>query len=243
MRITIEKNLQISTVDQWFQVAPPKGESSQWRPGRSAMEMARFALSDKFPTFIANIIRDIGDQEDYFTCEPEAKTSFSKGMGTSGPRNHDLLMIGSSMVIGLEAKVSEPFDKQIKAKRIGATDNMKCRLNACLDYLYGENNHPGNAEDLYYQLFSATIGTILEAERNKKKKALVLFITFNGDVDKEPQYADHIQANDEAFKSFCTSLGLSEKGGKLSSIPGAKDKDLECWIKGVKVTIGDYQIH
>ena len=242
MRITINKTIQINTVDQWFKAAPPKGESSQWKPGRSAMEMARFALSDRFPSFISDAIRDLAITEKSFECEPEAKTSFSEGMGTSGPRNHDLLMIGSSIVIGIEAKVSESFDKQIKDKRAGAGDNMIRRLDSCLDYLYGKNNHPENAESLYYQLFSATIGTILEAERHNKKKALVLFVTFVGDVNKEPQYADHVQANDKAFKEFCYSLGLGEKGGKLKSIPGAKDKDLECWIKGIKVTIGDYHI-
>ena len=44
MKITISKTVKITSLEQWFNCAPPKGGAIQWKPGRSAQEMARFAL-------------------------------------------------------------------------------------------------------------------------------------------------------------------------------------------------------
>lgn len=241
MEITFKKTVQVKNLEQWFNCAPPEGGMKQWKPGRSAMEMARFALSERFPAFISEIAKGIGCKEKHFDCEPEALTPFNKDMGKSGPRHHDLLLVGKNLVIGVEAKVSEPYDSKISEKRKKAesenNNNMICRLDSCLSYLYG-TNLPKNVEDLYYQLFSATIGTILAAKNNHKTKALVLFITFTGDVEKERYYNKHIQDNEDAFKAFCNSLGLGDEGGKIPNVPG--DPQIECWIKSVKINIGNY---
>ena len=238
MNITIKKGKTITSLDDWYRIAPPKGEKAQWKVGRSAMEMARFALSERFPVFISDLVdqRHITDKS--FECEPEAKTYFEKGMGTGGPRNHDLLMIGNNSIIGIEAKVSESYDKRIKDKRVGASKNMVKRLDSCLSFLYGESI-PQNANELYYQLFSATIGTILAAKENHKQKAVVIFLTFSGNVSKDPHYDDKVEKNKKAFKSFCTSLGLSENGGKISFIPGLGQNQIETWITHAEVII-DY---
>lgn len=237
MKIEITKKVGISSLEQWFNAAPPKGEAMQWKPGRSALELARFALSNRFPEFIEGILTEYGIKENTFVCEPEAETPFEKGMGTSGPRNHDLLMLGKKTVIGIEAKVSETFDKQIKDKRIGASDNMMTRLDKCLDFIYEER--PANAEDLYYQLFSATVGTVIEAKKHNYKNAVALFIVFVGDVAKEPKYAEHIKTNNDAFTAFCKTFGLEEKGGRLPELPGAPGVNV--WIRKCEVNIGDYQ--
>lgn len=237
MKITISKIVEISRIEQWYNVAPPKGESLQWKPGRSAQEMARFALSNQFPKFIDSVLTEYGIKETSFNCEPEAETPFEKGMGTGGPRNHDLLMIGKNTVIGIEAKVSETFDKQIKDKRNGASENMKRRLNTCLDFIY--KDRPTNEDDLYYQLFSATIGTVIEAKRHGFKNAIALFIVFVGDVAKEAYYDEHVKTNNEAFAAFCKTLGLEERGGRLPELPGAPGVNV--WIRKVEVNIGNYQ--
>ena len=237
MIIKISSNgKQITSVEEWFNAAPPKGEKTQWKVGRSAMEMARFAVSDDFSKFISTVSKWAKIDDTNYDCEPEAKTTFNKGMGSGGPRNHDLLMVGDSSVIGIEAKVSESFDKQISEKRIGATDNMHTRLDSCLSFLYGEKL-PNNAEQMYYQLFSATIGTIIEAQRRGKKKAVVLFLTFTGNVSKESDYNDKVAINEKAFMAFCNSLGLGEEGGKLNFIPGLGDNQIDCFVKSVKVEI------
>lgn len=241
MKISIQKKVEIQTLDQWYHVAPPEGGSKQWKIGRSALEMARFALSKEFPIVIDRVLKECGLREGSFICEPEALTSFEQGMGTGGPRHHDLLMIGDNTLIGIEAKVSEPFDKRIEDKRKGATDNMNQRLDSCLRYLY--NSKPDNAEKMYYQLFSATIGSIIAAksETNKAiKNVISLFVVFVDNVDKEDGYDDHVRENDNAFKDFCESFGLDENGGKIPEIP--KAPGINCWIKKIKVHIGDYSI-
>ena len=148
-------------------------------------------------------------------------------------------MIGNDTVIGIEAKVSEPYDKKIKDKRIGATDNMNKRLDSCISYLLGQNKSE-EVEQLYYQLFSATIGTILEAKRRTKKKAVVLFLTFTGNVSMESNYINNMKVNNEAFKKFCEALCLGDKGGVLTNIPGLDKEHIEVWIKSVEVNIGTY---
>ncbi len=241
MKINIRKTTEIHSLDQWFNVAPPEGGSKQWKVGRSALEMARFALSEEFSTVIDKVLKECGLNEHSFICEPEALTSFEHGMGTGGPRHHDLLMIGSNTVIGIEAKVSESFDRRIGEKRKGASENMNQRLDSCLQYLY--NSTPENAGELYYQLFSATIGSIIAAKSQKEKNiknVISLFVVFVGNVDKEDDYDKRVSDNDEAFKQFCESFGLDENGGKLPEIP--KAPEINCWIKKVKVHIGDYSI-
>ena len=223
MKITITKKVRITSLEQWFNVAPPKGESSQWKPGRSAQEMARFALSDRFSELIECVLSEYGIKEDSFVCEPEAEK----------PRPTE----AQSCFIGIEAKVSESFDKQIKDKRIGASDNMNTRLDKCLEFVYKEQ--PADVEDLYYQLFSATIGTVIEAKKKHCNNAIALFIVFVGEVAKENKYEDHVKANNEAFAAFCQTLGLEEKGGRLPELPGAPGVNV--WIKKVEVNIGDYQ--
>jgi len=237
MKVSISKKVNITSVNQWFNVAPPEGGVSQWRPGRSAMEMARFALSDGFPVFISEELKRCGIRESYLECEPEALTPFPSEMGINGPRHHDLLMLGKNVVVGIEAKVSESFDKRIGDKKKGATDNMKTRLKTSLEYIYGDNV-PEHSDELFYQLFSATIGTLEEAKKRDKKKAVILFVTFVGDVSKEKDYDNNVRTNNEAFKSFCQTLGLDEKGGKLSSVPGAEG--IECWIRKIDVNVGSY---
>ena len=234
MKISITKKVEIDSPTQWFHVAPPEGGTKQWKVGRSAFEMARFALSKEFPEIIKEVLSECGLSETGFTCEPEKTTSFEKSMGTGGPRHHDLLMIGDGdTIIGIEAKVSESFDKRIEEKRKGAKENMNLRLNSCLDYLY--ETRPKNAERLYYQLLSATIGSIIEAKNLNKHNVISLIIVFEGEVDKEKDYDQHVKDNEDAFKDFCSTFNLDEKGGKLPDIP--KAPGINCWIKKIKVNI------
>ena len=236
MKISINKTVEIKDLDQWFHVAPPEGRLKQWKVGRSAMEMARFALSNEFPKVIAKLLEECGLKESAFSCEPEALTNFENNMGKSGPRHHDLLMVGKDTIIGIEAKVSESFDKTINEKRKGATENMNIRLNSCIEFLY--ENEPEAVEELYYQLLSATIGSVIEAQRQMKKNVISLFIVFTGNIDAEKDYEKHIKDNDDAFRVFCSTFKLSEKGGKIPSIP--KAPDINCWINKIEINIGNY---
>lgn len=227
MKIDIYKGQEINSIEEWGNYARPKSDK-HWKDGRSAKEMAKLALSDDFRNIISTILKELSIHETSYKCEPEAKTCFGKGFGKGGPRNHDLLMIGNESVIGIEAKVSESFDKKVSEK-------STARVDALIKFLYGEEIDI-NKDKLFYQLLTSSVGTIKEALNNGKKKAVVLFITFNGNVYKEKQYEKHIKINTEAFSYFSESLRLNDSG-KLVSIPGC-DNNTECWIKHITVDIG-----
>ena len=87
------------------------------------------------------------------------------------------------------------------------------------------------------KMMSATIGTILEAKRNNKKKAVALFLTFTGNVAKESKYEDNVAINNAAFELFCSKLGLGPEGGKLKNVPGLNGEPIDCYVKKVNVEI------
>lgn len=238
MIINISKKVKIENPIDWYNVAPPKGEEKQWKEGRSALEMARFATSNEFETMIKNVLKDCKTQTQDFECEPEALTVFpSDTMGTSGPRNHDLLMIGKNCVIGVEAKVSESFDILIKDKRINASENMKKRLSGAINFIYGDKV-PFDVEDMHYQLFSATVGTVLEAQKHKEcKNAIILVLVFKGDVCKatDPSYDNNVKVNNEAFKKFYDSVHVDNTPEGLIKIASAGD--INCWLKKIEVEV------
>lgn len=213
MEITIKKNIEITSLDQWFLVAPPKGREAQWKNGRSAKELARFATDPSFKDFILKVLEQENIQEQNFTCEPEAETQLKStiDMGINGPRNHDLLMIGSKdCVIGVEAKVSEGFGNNTileEWEKADTKNKKEKRIPGLIQFVSNNtfsslDDAPDNIKSLMYQLFTATAGTVIEAKNKGKKKALVLVIVFTGNVDKEKGYNDNLKNNEKAFNAF-----------------------------------------
>ena len=237
MKYTITKRNQIKNISDWFMFAPPKGGDKQWKTGRSAFEMARFATSPEFSNLIEGLLNEVGVKKSQtFNCEPEAETCFpSDRMGTGGPRNHDLLMVSKDCVIGIEAKVSESFDKTIGEKRKDAGDNMNKRLNGAVEYLFGDKV-PQNVEELRYQLFSATIGTLEEAKKYNLKTAIVLVLVFTGEVEREKNYEDNISRNNKDFEAFCKAVGVGPDG----SVNVAAAEGIKCYLKKVEVNISKF---
>lgn len=230
MKIIVKKDgTEITNLEEWKCYASPKDAQKHWKDGRSAKEMARFVLSKDFASIMSSIFAEIGLNEETYLCEPEAKTYFGKGFGRGGPRNHDLIMVGNESVVGIEAKVSESFDELVSKKSTK-------RVNALMEFLYGVNE--ASVEDkneLYYQLITATVGTIKEAKLKGKKKAIVLFITFTGNVNKEKSYEANIKRNKKALEYFYKKIKINNNG-KLNNLPGSDD-DIECWIKSVIIHI------
>lgn len=140
MRTIIHKDVTIKTIDDWKAVAPPKDPVHQWKDGRSAKELARFALSEEFNNVLSEVLDSLGIRNQNFEAEPEAETYFRSNlvnMGTRGPRNHDLLLIGSDCVIGIEAKVSESFGETIKKEWENSQkgENKKHRILGLVEFV------------------------------------------------------------------------------------------------------------
>lgn len=233
-----DKVYPINNVKDWKTYAPPQNPNTQWVEGKSAKTLAEYVFKDDKKDFeqkIGGLLSSLSLAiPQTFTCEPEAKTYFPSNWGTSGPRSHDLLMVGKAdILIGIEAKVDEPFGEKLSTMRKTAEKknadggkNMNLRIDSILNFLYPKGA-PTNSEDLMYQLLSATAGTIIEAKRQGKKNAVALFMVFKTKGIQQ----NRIEDNNSKFEVFCKSLGLSLEGGAIA-IDGVK-----CWIKKVNIDL------
>lgn len=257
-RLIIEKDgRKISDVNEWFEYGEPKGGSSQWKVGRSAYEFARYMTSNggAVPSAIMQYLNTIGIQACNFECEPERITPFSKkeirkicsgwDLGSGEGRHHDGLMWSGDKrcVVGIEAKVSEPFDRPIKDKLKAAErnhdqgENTRKRILESMRVIKGERVQKPEwlEEDLMYQLLSATIGTVIEAKKFHADKAVFLVIEFTGNVCKEKDYDNNVDKNRNDYNNYMTFLGLEQKDDKERFI------DIEgvtVWFKKLSINIG-----
>lgn len=245
MEIKIRKSVIINSVEQWFAVAPPKDPEKQWKNGRSAKELARFATDPSFKEFIKKILKDAGIKEQDFLCVPEAETWFELqgsediDLGKNGPRNHDLLMIGKTCVIGVEAKVSEGFGNntvQQEWQKAKTANKHEKRIPGLIRFLSNNafsdyTTTPDSIKELQYQLLTATVGTVLEAKRQKKKEAIVLVLVFTGNVDKEDNYEENCKNNEKAYDAFKKEFFVNNP---------TEIQEVNCRIMKYKVNIKPY---
>ena len=216
MNLKIKKEISITSPDLWKLLAPPMDGDKQWKEGRSAWSLAKFAtdyiMVDKV---LKPVLKDLGYKTSGdITCIPEAVTPlFGRGNG----RNHDLLMIGKDFVCGIEAKVTEPFGNIIGKDLTEASDNRLGRIERIINVLFG-CKLTEDFLNLRYQLLTGAVGTYLEANKNHKKKALFLVIVFKDTISAEDSTA--VARNNEDYENFCKMLGLGKEGGtiKVSSV-------------------------
>jgi hypothetical protein len=232
MQITFKnKKGEVINDSNWEASWKPQ-EETQWKDGRSSKEFAKFASNEYFfAKLISQVLTSCGIAEQNFECTPEAKSSLGIGFRSGGCRNHDLLMEGDEdCIIGVEAKVSESFDKDwINAlneqkKKNNEEDTRAYRLRKRLVKFDNEE-----VDKIGYQLFTATRATINYAIEKKKNKCIVLVIVFEGEIDKGNQYEEKVAKNNKDFVEFCKAVGVQD--GKI------KIDGIECWIKKVSVNI------
>ena len=229
MKIKISKNNNIiTTVEEWYQFAPPKAKGKHWKDGRSAKSLAQFMTDKNQVKKLEDILVELKyGTNGVISCTPEANTVLPcKGNG----RNHDLLMIGEDFVVGIEAKVSESFGEEISTELIEASDNKKGRIDKLANELFGcKINEVKDGLELRYQLLTGVYGTLLEAENNKKSKALFLVIVFTDGLTSEDENA--VNRNNDDFKNFCQQIGLSAEGGTICK------SNVDLTIKKVEISL------
>ena len=186
----------IYTLDEWFSKCPPQGKEKHWVNGRSAKETAKHWLY-----IIPNEFRDILKcfQLKYELCSPEYVTEFDN---YNNGRNHDLLIIAKDqkkekVVVSVESKVDEPFDKTIgsylriieRMIKNGEATNAGLRIKKLKEAIFPTINQTV-FKLLRYQLLTAVAGTLVEAKNQKAKKAIFLvqpFVSSNMDSKKHRQ--------------------------------------------------------
>ena len=248
MKLVFEKKKEITSFKQWEKLGHPKDPQKQWVKGRSSWEMATYAIDHKkvFKEHLEKILNECGIVKQDFICEPESTSGLGQGMKQGGPRNHDLLMIGSKdCVIGVEAKVSEGFDDSLysnieKQKQPDKTIE-ETRGYQLFKYLTCDKKLE-DVEKIGYQLFTATRAVINEANKQKKNNSILLIIVFTGDDDvikKEDNYSSKCQKNDSDLTLFKKAIG-TDNNDMITRTIGKNE--INCWIKKIKVHLPDYKI-
>ena len=105
MKIKISKNNNIiTTVEEWYQFAPPKAKGKHWKDGRSAKSLAQFMTDKNQVKKLEDILVELEyDTNGVISCTPEANTVLPcKGNG----RNHDG-KVGTSKRDAMEKQLKE----------------------------------------------------------------------------------------------------------------------------------------
>ena len=186
----------IVDVDSWFKECPPKKGEKQWADGRSAKELAKYMTENlpDVPKEIENSIAALIDKNAEFDWDAEYVTRLP---GVGEGRNHDAVLFNKDIVVTVEAKADETLGNYIEDEMKKASVNKLRRISEMLGYIF-EGNSQGY-EKLRYQLLTASVGTLLEAEKQGCDTAVLLVLVFktNGNVS-----ADKLAANHEDIKSF-----------------------------------------
>ena len=216
MKINISKNGKpITSLDKWFELAPPRGKDKQWKDGFSAKEFARYVCSDShaFERHLETILKQTGaDLICDFDGIPEATSDL--GDGKNNNRKPDLLLIGDKCIVSIEAKVKESFGSTVRSAKAHLVTKDE-RPKYLAKYLFG--NKKIDVDSLRYQLLTATVGTIEHSKKVGKSKAYVLVLEFKENISSKET------SNDKAFKAFCEALGI-QPGGSISC------NGITCWI-------------
>jgi Domain of unknown function (DUF6946) len=210
----IEKNgREIRTVDEWFQIAPPKRGREQWVEGRSALECARAWCGPEgpvVPTELTDLLASHPDTTGALvrSVAPEHVVRFDSFPGE--PRNSDVAALADHpaglIALNVEAKADEPFDEHVHEvltaviKRIAADEpsNGVARIQqlaaSLLPPAAPETSRLG---DLRYQLLTGLAGAIAFAIASKATKTVLViheFITERTDDRKHEENARDLVA-------------------------------------------------
>lgn len=140
----------------------------------------------------------------------EVQTAFDDYPG--GRRNHDLLVVGRTdrgpVVVGIEAKADEAFDRPLKTVRAaaekrqakGERTNAIRRLDVLAQQILGRTALDGDEPALSYQLFTATAGTLAAADEHRATEAVLLIHEFLGHTD-----ARKVATNADSLAAFMSA--------------------------------------
>lgn len=188
---------EIRTLTEWFEHAPPEKGESQWVDGYSAKEAAKAWLrrgAPEIPAEIEYALRAAGLSElDGWTAYPEHRTQLDDfGRGGQGKRQHDVLLeVGTPdrplAVVGIEAKACEGYDGTVgKKAEKSPPSELPARCNLLSQALFGRPVWDADRRELVdrelalhgYQLWTAAVGTVREAQARGLEDAILLVHQF-----------------------------------------------------------------
>ena len=223
--------VEIEDLDPWFLHAPPEKGLAQWKDGYSAKEQAKAWLRPGSPAIPDELWSEISGfldgEVDEFYGRPEHTTRLDN---YSRARQHDLFGCArrdgaTLLVVGVEAKACEGFDGLVVDRATAAApSNKRARCNLLSRALFGRDvldEQTGaildeNLSRHGYQLWTAAVGTVIEAQKRAMAEALLVVhqfvphdISAVGVAGDKRDWATALTANAEAFDAFATELHAS----------------------------------
>ncbi len=234
MRIHVNGNA-ITSVEDWFRLAPPKGGQAQWREGRSALELARACCpspgSTCLPAEVQALLRThpLTDSPSFSdaTGTPELRIPIDAYRGE--PRNTDLALTysagvppGQLVAVSIEAKADEAFSQRIgdvkaaaeRCRQSGKRSNRDRRVHALVEALLGAGaeQDPG-VKRLRYQLLTACAGALTYARLTRATVAVLVVLEFVDPLERHTSRAK-LRTNERDLDTFVKRVS----GGAVSSL-------------------------
>ena len=219
-----------TVINSWDEWTRPKRDY-QWKPGRSAQELARAWFRAGVVSVPVEFRELLGSHERFHEIElirgtPELVTPLpQRGEG----RNHDLALVArtarESITICVEAKADEPFGgysvseywSRAKGRRgSGKSTRVPERIQTLVGMVDPESSVPQDSRwsAIPYQLLTALCGTVLKAEADQSSAAILVIHEFHTELTQ----ADKIVRNQLDLDAMVTVLSgrtVTVESGRL----------------------------
>jgi hypothetical protein len=224
----------IRSLDDWRTRAAPAGGDKHWRPGRSALVLARAwvgtgtaAMPDDVARLFTTAVEMIGFRPGL--ARPEAKLPLDSFRGNT--RNADLLLYGTAAagrtVVTVEAKADESFGRYVadELRRVEdkPTSNLPRRIAQLATLVFGD---PTVAQDVRYQLLHGLAATVLETQRRNAEQGAFVIHEFRSTVTDDRKQ----EANHEDLRRFGAHLGVEVVPGRLERISLAGEPSVRMFL-------------
>lgn len=203
-------------VDSWKELLIDS--EKQWQTGFSARTIAHCWEDQEngFPNEFNKPFQDLGLKLNILLAIPEHKVPLNN---KQAPSQNDLFVLSKNsnsnelVVVMIEGKVSESFDKSIKDWYLSESNGKKARF----EFLAKEleiNPNISDYDSLRYQLLHRTVSAILTAKEFNAKKAIMVVQSFSEDNKWHKDYLNFAKALNPNLRA---GVGTIEKCKTLNS--------------------------
>lgn len=166
------------------------------------------------PEEIENAVGSIVSANAEFDWDAEYVTNLpSVGEG----RNHDAILFNKDIVITIEAKADETLGNLIAEEIKTASVNKLNRISSMLGYIFKDGFK--DYLNLRYQLLTASVGTILEAQNKNCKTAVLIVLVFKSNCKVTEE---KVTANHKDVEAFLNATKVYKENG-LYVVPNTTD--------------------
>lgn len=223
-------------ITEWKTWERPQDEAKQWVEGRSAMEIAKAFFRSSQPALPPPLLALLATHPAFSgfvasEVRPELETNLPPT--SRGPRHHDVwirgAVAGRRVVLGIEAKVDEPFDAPLASKHRDALErspnsDFPERLRVLGELLFGGSFDVNDAvyAGLGYQLLSGIAGTLIQAAHDDAPvAAFVIYelVTSKSDPKKRANNAHALESFVRLLPGNYTSVVAGHFLGPIAYTP------------------------